>query len=149
FTEPLNGLTNRPLIERGARLATPAVRHVPMECLPPQAKKRSRMFWWVAEQAANEGDAGASALVLGLNRAVPEAANANFVIVRDGAVISPPCESILDGVSLRFVEELCGRLGIGFTEHRLRPEDCYTADEALLTSTPFGVVGVSSLDGRP
>ena len=149
FTEPLDGLRHRPLIERGARLVTPAVRHVPVECIPPQAKMRSRMFWWIAEQQAHDVDAEASALLLDMNGHVTETAIANFVIVRDGTVISPPRESILDGVSLRYVEELCGRLGIGFTEHQLRPEDCYMADEALLTSTPFGVVGVSSLDGRP
>jgi branched-subunit amino acid aminotransferase/4-amino-4-deoxychorismate lyase len=148
-TAPVDGLRHRSLLKRGARLVTPEVRHVPLECIPPQAKMRSRMFWWIAEQQAHDIDAEASALLLDLSGHITETAIANFVIVRGGVVISPPRESILDGVSLCFVEELCGRLEIGFDEKRLRLEDCYSADEALLTSTPFGVAGVSALNGRP
>src|SRR5262249_25764469 len=145
---PIDVVRHRPVIRRGAKLVTPAVRHVPVQCVPPQAKMRSRMFWWIAEQQAHDVDAEASALLLDLSGHVTETAVANFVIIRDGAVISPPRESILDGISLRFVEELCGRLEIGFSEKRLRPEDCYAAEEALLTSTPFGIAGVSSINSR-
>ena len=148
-TAPVDGLRHRSLIERGARLVTAAARHVPAECIPPQAKMRSRMFWWIAEQQAHDIDPEASALLLDLSGHITETAIANFVIVREGVVISPPRESILDGVSLRFVEELCGRLEIAFVEKWLRLEDCYDADEALLTSTPFGVVGVAAVNGRP
>jgi branched-chain amino acid aminotransferase len=148
-TEPIDVTRHRPLIERGARLVTPAVRHVPGQCVPLQAKMRSRTFWWIAEQQAHDIDAEASALLLDLSGHVTETAIANFLIVRGGVVISPPRELILDGISLRFVEEICGRLDIGFVEKPLRPEDCYDAEEALLTSTPFGVAGVSSLDSRP
>jgi branched-chain amino acid aminotransferase len=54
----------------------------------------------------------------------------------------------LDGISLRVVEELCGELGVPFAESPLTPEQCYTADEALVTSTAYGVAGVCEVNAR-
>lgn len=138
----------RPVTTNGARLVVPPTRHLPAECVPPSAKMRSRMFWWIAEQQVREVDPDASALLLDLNGHVTETALANFLIVRDGDVISPPRSTVLPGVSLQVVEELCHSLAIPFREQMLTLPDCLTADEALLTSTPFGVAGVSSINGR-
>jgi branched-chain amino acid aminotransferase len=148
-TIPSDAARYKKMLAAGARLVTPATAHLPDECVPRQAKMRSRMFWWIAEQQARETDPDATALLLDLDGHVTETSFANFVIVRDGVIVSPPRESILDGVSLRFVEEIAGRMGIEFVENSLRPEDCYSADEALLTSTPFGIAGVSAINGRP
>ena len=63
-------------------------------------------------------------------------------------VISPPQGSILDGISLRVTRELCAAQAIPVEEETLTVEDCFAADEALLTSTPYGVAGVSCLNGH-
>jgi len=49
----------------------------------------------------------------------------------DGVVLTPPRSSVLEGVSLRVVEELCAALDIRFEERPLGVHDCLTADEAL------------------
>lgn len=109
---------------------------------------RSRLFWWLAEQEAHDRQPGAHALLLDENAHVTETAAANFLIVRNGVVISPPKQSILGGISLRVVEELCGQLAIPFEERSLTIDECITADEAFLTSTPYCIAGVSQINGK-
>jgi branched-chain amino acid aminotransferase len=144
---PLEGELYRSLITQGAKLIVPEVRHLPVECVPRQAKMRSRMHWWLAEQQARETDPDAAALLRDRAGHITETASANFLIVRKGVVISPPRDQVLDGISLLVIEELCGTLGIKFEEHSIKIEDCQSASEAMLASTPYGVAGVSSING--
>ena len=147
-SEPIRGSEYRHLLSRGARLVTPATHHVPNDCIPRNAKMRSRMFWWIAEQQAHDFDPDASALLLDLDGHVTETTAANFAIVRNGTIFIPPRSVVLDGISMRVVEELCDELGISFAEKVLTLDECYAAEEALLTSTPFGLAGVSSINGK-
>jgi branched-chain amino acid aminotransferase len=135
------------LFREGAVLVVPAVRHVPAACVDPRVKQRSRMHWWLADREVRRVQPGASALLLDADGFVTETAAANLLLVRGGAVLSPPRASILGGVSLQVTEELCRELGVPFEERPLTIADCRGADEALLTSTPYGVAGVRSLDG--
>jgi branched-subunit amino acid aminotransferase/4-amino-4-deoxychorismate lyase len=137
------------LFAEGARIVIPSVRHLPVTSVDPSIKQRSRLFWWLAEQEAHTADPLASALLLDAESHVTETAAANFLIVRKGAVLTPPRSSVLPGVSLAVVEELCADLGIPFAEQILGPTDCYDADEALLASTSFCLAGVSRIDDRP
>jgi branched-chain amino acid aminotransferase len=146
YTFPLPFGRYARLFRDGARLVVPAVRHVPAVCVDPRIKQRSRLHWWLAEQQAHDTDPTASALLLDGDGHVTETATANFLIVRQGTVLSPPRDAILGGISLQVVEELCGELGITFMERLLRLDDCLTADEALLTSTPYCVAGVSRIN---
>jgi branched-chain amino acid aminotransferase len=145
---PFDGEVYRSLLAQGAKLIVSEVRQLPVECVPRQAKMRSRMHWWLAEQQARQTDPDALALLADRAGHLTETAAANFLLVRKGVVTSPPRGQILDGVSLLVVEELCGTLGIKFEEHSLKIEDCKSASEALITSTPYGVAGVSSIDGH-
>jgi branched-subunit amino acid aminotransferase/4-amino-4-deoxychorismate lyase len=44
-------------------------------------------------------------------------------------------------------EELCVQLGIAFVERPLTVYDCLTADEAMLSSTPYCLAGVRRVNG--
>jgi branched-chain amino acid aminotransferase len=146
-TFPLPFARYRPLFTDGARLVVPPTRHVPASCVDPRAKMRSRMFWWVAEQEAKDIEPSASALLLDADGHVTETAAANFLIIRDGTVVSPPRRSVLNGVSLQVVQELCGELGIPFAERPLTLDECQSADEALLACTSYCLAGVRRLHG--
>ncbi len=146
-TFPLPFARYHRLIRDGAILAVPAVRHVPAACVDPRIKQRSRLHYWIAEQEARRLEPGASALLLDADGFVTETAGANFLIVRDGAVVSPPRDAILNGVSLQVVEELCDELGIPFAEARLTVEDCRAADEAMLAGTSYCLAGVRRIAG--
>ncbi len=110
-------------------------------------KQRSRLHWWLAEQEAKRIEPGAQALLLDRSGHFTETAAANFLIVQDGTVISPPRDAILNGISLDVLAELCGRLGIALAYRPIALSDALAADEAMLTSTPYGVAGVRSING--
>jgi branched-chain amino acid aminotransferase len=146
-TYPLPFQRYVPLFEEGARLVTPSIRRASSAVIDPRAKQRSRLHWWLAEQEAHQTDPAASALLLDDDNHVTETASANFLAVRNGTVLSPPRESILGGISLQTVRELCAELDIRFEERPLSVYDCINADEALLTSTPYCLAGVSRING--
>jgi branched-subunit amino acid aminotransferase/4-amino-4-deoxychorismate lyase len=134
------------LFREGAHLVIPGTRHIPSSCLDPRIKQRSRLHWWLAEQEAHQTDPRASALLLDAGGHVTETAAANLLLVRDGVVLSPPRDAILDGISLRMVEEICAELGIRFAERPLTVDDCLTASEAFLSNTAYCLAGVSRIN---
>ena len=74
------------------------------------------MNWWLAEREVQASNPGASALLLDESGCVTETAAANFLIVRQGVVLTPPRSTVLGGVSLHVTEEICHALAIPFRE---------------------------------
>jgi branched-subunit amino acid aminotransferase/4-amino-4-deoxychorismate lyase len=146
YTFPLAPGQYAPLFRSGARLVIPATRHLPAACIDPRIKHRSRLHWWLAEQEVKQIDPQASALLLDRNGHVTETSGANFLIVQRGTVLSPLRESILGGIGLKVIEELCGEMSIPFREQALTASDCRNANEAMLTCSSYGVAGVSRID---
>jgi branched-chain amino acid aminotransferase len=153
--EPTFGLHTFPLpfgryfrlFQEGAHLVVPATRQVPAAVVDPRVKQRSRMHWWLADKEAHATEPGAFALLLDAAGHVTETASANILIVRDRVVLSPPLDTILNGISLLTVRELCAEVGIGFEERPLALYDCLAAEEAMLTSTPYCLAGVRRING--
>ena len=139
----------RTLVTDGAHVVTPSIRHVPPQCLDPKIKNRSRLHWWVADKEAQQVDPKAITLLLDLDGNVTETGGSNFVIVRDGVVISPSPRNILRGVSLVTVSELCEQLGFRFEERDFQVYDVINADEALLTTSPYCVAPATRINGVP
>jgi branched-chain amino acid aminotransferase len=144
-TFPLPFTRYRPWIEQGVKLATPEVRAIPAVCIDPHIKQRSRLHWWLAQQ---EVGPDAQPLLLDLDGHVTETGSSNFLVVKNGTIVSPPRECVLEGISLKVVTELCGRLGILMDYRRISLEDCYAADEALLTCTSYCLAGVRRINDR-
>ncbi len=137
----------RPMVRHGARLITSATQPVPPGCVPRSAKMRSRLHWWIAEHDAKVHDPQAMAVLVDPDGSVTETALANVLAVFGTTIVSPPTERILPGVSRDFVRDLSPSLRLSFVERPLSVEEAQGADELLLTSTPFGVCGVSRWDG--
>ncbi len=146
-TFPLPFARYRRLFTDGATLIVPPTVPIPAGAIDPRAKMRSRMHWWIAEQQAHDIDPNASALLADATGQITETAAANFLIVKDGTVLSPPRDTVLNGVSLQVVEELCGELDIPFAERPLTLAECQSADEAMLTCTSYCVAAVRRLNG--
>jgi len=145
-TFPLPFARYRRLFEEGATLAIPTVRHVPAATVDRHIKQRSRMHWWLADREIQARKPKASALLLDEHGHVTETAAANFLLVQGDTLLSPPLDAILEGISLQVTREICERLGIGFVERPLTVADCLAADEALLTSTPYGLAPVRQIE---
>jgi branched-subunit amino acid aminotransferase/4-amino-4-deoxychorismate lyase len=138
-----------PLFEKGAHLVTPAIRHVPPQCVDPKVKNRSRLHWWLAEQEAHLADPDAIPLLLDLEGNLTEVSGANVLLVKDGAVLSPLPRNILCGVSRAVIMDLCGRLGIPFRERDLQVHDAINADEMFLATSPYCMAPVTRVNGVP
>lgn len=134
----------------GQKLIITETRHVPNECWSAEIKCRSRMNYHLADQEARRRDPDARALLLDMQGNVTEASTANVAIYReDEGIVTPPRGHVLPGVSLRVLLELSESLGIPTSQRELLPEDVHSADEVLLSSTPFGILPVVQVDGRP
>src|SRR5262245_23628273 len=144
---PLPFALFRQFFTEGLHLVTPSTRHVPPQCLDPKIKHRSRLHWWLAEQEARLVDSAALPLLLDLDGNLTETSGANFLLVRDGRVFSPPPRNILLGVSRQVVVELCAQLGIPFFERDLQLHDALTADEAFTATTPYCLAPVTHING--
>lgn len=135
------------------------------DILPPEVKHRSRLAWHVAEKGLNDPHStfhcpGAVPVVLN-HGGVGDTAIGSILVVAGGAVIRPDCGTVLDGISLKVVGELCESLGVPFdyapldmrglasTDHQPVPDPCITqASEVLLTGTGFCLAGVRRFASR-
>lgn len=133
----------------GQHLVIPSIRQIPADCIDPRIKMRSRMHWYLADREARAADPQAQALLLDHSGAITETSTANFFIVAEGEIRTPGGKVALDGISRGVVRELAGRKGIPFREATLTPDDALAADEAFLSSTPYCLLPVTRLDGRP
>src|SRR5437763_40202 len=110
--EPLAYLNGQFLPPSEARLPLHDAGFALPSTVDPRIKQRSRLHWWLADRSARASQPGATALLLNESGHITETAAANFLLVQDGAVVSPPRSGILNGISLLVVEELCLNLGI-------------------------------------
>jgi branched-chain amino acid aminotransferase len=138
----------RRFFAEGIALAVgPASRAGPL----PPVKHRSRLHWWLADHLLRQRDdvpPGTLALLTDDEGRLTETAIGNLLVVRDGIVGSPPAGTVLDGISLRVVRELCSELGIAFVEEALTAADLAAASEAMLCGTAFCVAGVRWFEGH-
>lgn len=143
YTTPLDATHYARVAKKGARLQTVAT----APAVDPRIKHRSRLAWWIATQRAHDLDADADPLFLDPETGhVLETPTANVVAVLDGVVASPPAGTVLDGVSLGVVRELCQAGHIPFAERPITVADLALASEVLLTNTTYCVAGVSRID---
>ncbi len=139
----------RRFFAEGVTLVT--VGHQPADggaVLPPGVKHRSRMAWWRADHLARRPPhpPGAVALLTdGPGGTITETSVANFACVIGGALVLPPADKVLDGISLRVTCELAD---VPVRHEPLPLSRVPEMSEAMVTGTGFGVAGVRRIDGR-
>jgi branched-chain amino acid aminotransferase len=103
----------------------------------------------LAMQEANRRG-GEEGLMCNYRGELSECAQANFFMVRDGAVLTPPSEAgLLEGITRAFVFEVGRGERIEVRDAVLYPKDLETADEAFITSTTRELSPVVTIDGKP
>ena len=132
----------------GVHCVTPAPRHWPPQCLSSKIKNRNRLHMWIGEREVQAVDKSAMPLFLDIDGNVTETGGSNFVIVRDGQVVSPHRKNILWGISLTVLAEICNELDIPFVEADIQTYDIVNADEAWVPTTPFCLGPVVRINGE-
>lgn len=79
---------------------------------------------------------------------IAEASGASFFIVRDGTLISPPCDNTLESITQQTVIELAEDLGIKVIRRRITREEVYIAQEAFFAGTAAEVTPIREVDAR-
>ena len=133
----------------GIHCVTPAPRHWPPQCLSSKIKNRNRLHMWIGEQEVKGSHPGAMPVYLDVNGNLTETGGSNFVIYRNGQVISPKRSNILWGISLTVLQEILSDLGIPFVEEDIQTYDVITADEAWVPTTPYCLGPVVQFNGSP
>jgi len=147
-TYPLPFQLWRDKYRTGESLATPQIRQVPAECWPVDIKCRSRMHYYLADKEAQRVQPGARALMLDLAGHVLETSTANVLVYRaDTGLVSPPPDTVLPGISLAVTKELAAAQGLAVTARTLVVDDLLSADEVLLTSTPYCLLPATRING--
>ena len=133
---------------RGIRLAIVPTRKLSVGAADPQAKSSARLGSVLAVLDAKLRGAD-EALWLDAMGYVTESTASNFGIVREGAIITPPCHlGLLAGITRDVLFEITRGLRILVRESPLTRHDVYNADEAFLLSTLKEIMPVASVDGR-
>ena len=131
----------------GIRLAVPATRQIPAECLSPHIKTRSRLHWHVAARQAAALDPAAEPLLLHLDGTVAETDTGNVLGVRGNTILTPPAAGTLGGITRALTRDLAAGLNYEWREEPLTPAELAACGEVILTSTTPVLLPVVALDG--
>ena len=137
----------KPAIADGVHVVTPAQRHIHPGTLNSKIKHRNRLHIWIGDQQAKLVDPKAVGLYLDHDGNITETGGSNFLVCKNGTILSPRGNNILRGVSLDTVQRLCGPLGLEFAERDLQIHDVVNADEAWLCTTPYFLAAAVKING--
>ena len=91
------------------------------------------------------------ALVLNRDGHLSEGSAANFMMVRDGVLVTPPItDNILEGITRRTLIQLIrDELDMEVVERQVDRTEIYLAEEAFFCGTGVQVAAIIGIDGRP
>ena len=145
FWRPVNIGPVAKMYAEGVRLAIVPTRRVPPQCVETRAKITSKMNQILAELEADVN--GALSLMLDVDGNVAENAIANFFIVRNGVLWTPPERNVLEGITRKVVFELATKLEIPYEERNFTIYDLAQAEEFFLTTSASCALPVREVDG--
>ena len=124
-----------------------ARRRIAAEALSPNVKSNNYLNMMIAQREVGANNPSAWALLCNSDGDIAEGAGCNFFIVRDGVVITPPTDFVLNGVSRGIALDLCRKLGIPHQERSVPLQYAMTSDEAFFTSTSLCICPTASING--
>ena len=96
------------------------------------------------QEAINNGYE--EALLLDKNGYVAEGSGENIFLVFNNKLVTPTCESSLNGITRQTICELAKNLDIPITERQIARDELYIADEAFFTGTAAEVTPIRQID---
>jgi branched-chain amino acid aminotransferase len=126
-------------IPRWARKAGP-------EVMPPQAKVAASYLGPMLAKRRALAEGYDEVVLLDTHGRVAEAPTANVFAVVGRALVTPPAEFVLAGITRASVLELARAEGIEHREAHLSPEEFAAGDEAFLVGTSLPVQAIASVD---
>jgi len=132
----------------GIKLSIVPTRRIPPQCVEPRAKVTSKLNQILAELEADAMNT--LSLMLDIYGNVAENSIANFFIVKEGVLWTPPAQNILEGITRKVVFELSSRLKIPLEERHFTLYDLAQCEEFFITSSASCATPVREVHGiRP
>ena len=149
YTYPLNQSTHRELYQSGVHLVTTPIADVSSHCWPKSVKIRSRLHYYLAQQYATEQSPGAKPILLDDEGWVSDSSTASIVgwSESEGLIVRPRSDRYAS-ISVRFLVELCEKIGIKVNERLFSVEELKRFDEVFLASTPWCLCPVQQIDNE-
>lgn len=132
----------------GIRLAVVSVRKIPACCFDPRIKSLNYLANIMARIEAQASGAN-EAIMLDIQGYLAEGTGDNIFLFRRDALLTPPTQSALEGITRQTVMMLAKGASIRTHEALLSMYDVYTADEVFVTGTGTGIIPVIEVDKRP
>ncbi|MBW2206283.1 MAG: aminotransferase class IV [Deltaproteobacteria bacterium] len=130
--------------KEGVKVAVVPTRRNPPACIEPRAKVTSKLNQILAELDADASNS--LSLILDIYGNVTENSVANFFLVRDGVLWTPPEKNILEGITRLAVFDMAERLGIPLEERDFTMYDVAQADEFFLSSSVICALPIREVD---
>jgi branched-chain amino acid aminotransferase len=137
-----------PLYRSGVHAIITPQQSVPAFLIDPKVKSRSRVHYQMANQLAQKIDPQAWPLLTDNRGLITEGTGANFFIVRQGQVLTPPGRDILLGVTRNSILELMTKMSISWKEDDFGAYEVVTADQAFYTATSFAIMPCTRINGQ-
>jgi len=147
FMLAIDGL---PPLDQGLSVAVSSWQRVTDNAIPPRGKLGGSYVnaSLIRDEAREHGFD--DAIVLNARGKAGEGSVSNLMIVRDGALVTPPVSGdILEGINRRAILELAADLGIPVVEREIDRTELYAADEIFLCGTRMQIAWVAAVDRRP
>jgi branched-chain amino acid aminotransferase len=137
-------------VDHGSSLGTSSWRRVDDTAIPPRGKISGSYVNSALIKTEAQFNGFDDALVLNQDGHVSEASAANFLMVRNGKLITTTIsDNVLEGIVRSSVLQLAQeRLGLPIEERRIDRSEVYIADEAFLCGTGVQISPVTSVDHR-
>ena len=135
----------KPAVVDGVRLIIPQRTQIDSSALPVQHKVRNRLHWWLADKEVDAVSPGSRALLLDSIGRITETSNGCFYAIIAGEIVTPTA-NVLNSMSRRIVEQAASHAGITFSVRDIFHSEVSKISEAFVSSTPFGVLAVRSID---
>lgn len=137
-------------VETGIHCKVSSWRRVDDNAAPARAKVSGIYINSALAKDDAEEDGYDEAIVLNHDGHVSEGSAANYFMVKDGVLYTPPAtDNILEGVTRKIVMELAtADFGIKTVERSIDRTEMYVADEAFLCGTGVQISPILSVDRR-
>jgi branched-chain amino acid aminotransferase len=137
-------------VDKGITMMTSTWRRNPDDSIPARGKITGGYANMAFQKTEAELNGFDEALVLTKDGTASEASAANFFMVRDGVLVTPPTsDDILEGITRTTVFEIAGALGVPTQVRPIDRSELYVADEMFLCGTGVQLSPVVELDHRP
>jgi branched-chain amino acid aminotransferase len=137
-------------VEQGITMMTSTWRRNADDSIPARGKITGGYVNMAFQKTEAELNGFDEALVLTKDGSASEASAANFFMVRDGVLVTPPTsDDILEGITRTSVFEIAAAIGVPTAVRPIDRSELYVADEMFLCGTGVQLSPVVELDHRP